>query len=399
MADRSLRVLVAPDSFGGALDSVGVAAAIAARLVATSAATTRSSRRPMADGGEGTLAALADALGDAAERRTLATTDALGRADRRRLAAPRRRPRRVRRDGRRLRPGAARARRAHAGQRPPRLDPRHRRPGPRRARRRRRADHDRARRLGHHRRRQRPAARARRALPRRRTAHELPEGGAALAGLERDRCRRPRPAAGAMRARRRLRRDEPAVSARAARPRPTGRRRAPTRPRSQELDAALATCGRAIEARDRPPRGRPARRRSRRRHDGRAARLHRRAIVRPGVEVVAELVGLAEALEAADLVITGEGRADEQTLQGKTAMGVATLARRARARRSCCCAARSVPAPRRSTARRPSAVVQPIVDRPTDLAERDGRHRAPARRPRPGGWRAPSASALELARP
>ena len=29
MADRTLRVLVAPDSFGGALDSVGVAAAIA----------------------------------------------------------------------------------------------------------------------------------------------------------------------------------------------------------------------------------------------------------------------------------------------------------------------------------------------------------------------------------
>ena len=36
--------------------------------------------RPMADGGEGTLAAVADALGEAAERRSLATTDALGRA-------------------------------------------------------------------------------------------------------------------------------------------------------------------------------------------------------------------------------------------------------------------------------------------------------------------------------
>ena len=51
------------------------------------------------------------------------------------------------------------------------------------------------------------------------------------------------------------------------------------------------------------------------------------ATIRPGVEIVAELVGLATALEDADLVITGEGRADEQTLQGKTAMGVATLAR------------------------------------------------------------------------
>jgi glycerate kinase len=51
------------------------------------------------------------------------------------------------------------------------------------------------------------------------------------------------------------------------------------------------------------------------------------ATIRPGIEIVAELVGLATALEDADLVITGEGRADEQTLQGKTAMGVATLAR------------------------------------------------------------------------
>ena len=54
------------------------------------------------------------------------------------------------------------------------------------------------------------------------------------------------------------------------------------------------------------------------------------ATLRPGVEVVAEMVGLADALEKADLVITGEGRADEQTLAGKAAMGVAVLAREAR---------------------------------------------------------------------
>ena len=78
MADRSLRVLVAPDSFGGALDSVAVAAAIA-RGWSSIRRDDEVVRRPMADGGEGTLAALRDALGYGAERRTLATTDPLGR--------------------------------------------------------------------------------------------------------------------------------------------------------------------------------------------------------------------------------------------------------------------------------------------------------------------------------
>ena len=48
---------------------------------------------------------------------------------------------------------------------------------------------------------------------------------------------------------------------------------------------------------------------------------------RAGVEVVAELVGLAEAVKGADLVITGEGRFDAQTLRGKTPFGVASIAR------------------------------------------------------------------------
>ena len=46
-----------------------------------------------------------------------------------------------------------------------------------------------------------------------------------------------------------------------------------------------------------------------------------------GVEVVAELVGLAEAVKDAELVITGEGRFDAQTLRGKTPFGVARIAR------------------------------------------------------------------------
>jgi glycerate kinase len=52
------------------------------------------------------------------------------------------------------------------------------------------------------------------------------------------------------------------------------------------------------------------------------------AELRPGVEIVIEAIGLAEALEGADLVITGEGRIDGQTIYGKAPAGVARLAKR-----------------------------------------------------------------------
>lgn len=44
--------------------------------------------------------------------------------------------------------------------------------------------------------------------------------------------------------------------------------------------------------------------------------------------MVAELAGLEAAVRGADLVITGEGRFDAQTLRGKTPFGVARIARR-----------------------------------------------------------------------
>lgn len=50
------------------------------------------------------------------------------------------------------------------------------------------------------------------------------------------------------------------------------------------------------------------------------------ARLRPGVELVIEATGLARRLEGADLVITGEGRIDGQTVHGKAPMGVARLA-------------------------------------------------------------------------
>jgi glycerate kinase len=59
---------------------------------------------------------------------------------------------------------------------------------------------------------------------------------------------------------------------------------------------------------------------------GFAAKAFLGAQFRAGVEVVAELVGLDEAVRGADLVITGEGRFDAQTLRGKTPFGVARIA-------------------------------------------------------------------------
>lgn len=46
-----------------------------------------------------------------------------------------------------------------------------------------------------------------------------------------------------------------------------------------------------------------------------------------GVEIIAGLTGLEEKLNGADLVITGEGRIDSQTIHGKTPIGVAKLAK------------------------------------------------------------------------
>lgn len=52
-----------------------------------------------------------------------------------------------------------------------------------------------------------------------------------------------------------------------------------------------------------------------------------RARVRPGVEVVADALHLRDRIIGADLVLTGEGSVDAQTLGGKTPMGVARIAR------------------------------------------------------------------------
>lgn len=94
-----------------------------------------------------------------------------------------------------------------------------------------------------------------------------------------------------------------------------------------QLEAALAhyaeRCAQALgrDVRDEPGSGAAG-------GLGFAAKAFLRARFRPGVEVVAELAGLEQAMAGAALVITGEGRFDTQTLRGKTVFGVAQLAQR-----------------------------------------------------------------------
>jgi glycerate kinase len=61
---------------------------------------------------------------------------------------------------------------------------------------------------------------------------------------------------------------------------------------------------------------------------GAAMHAFLRADLRPGVEIVMNAVGLDGAVADADLVITGEGRIDSQTVHGKTPIGVARIAKR-----------------------------------------------------------------------
>ena len=53
------------------------------------------------------------------------------------------------------------------------------------------------------------------------------------------------------------------------------------------------------------------------------------ARLEPGIEIVMDAVDLAEKVKGANLVITGEGRIDGQTAQGKTPVGVARIAKSA----------------------------------------------------------------------
>ena len=88
--------------------------------------------------------------------------------------------------------------------------------------------------------------------------------------------------------------------------------------------------------------------------------------VRPGVEVVMELTRFDEALAECRLVLSGEGRIDRQTAFGKTCLGVARSA--AAAGRPCICFGGSVEEAG-ILALAGLAVVVPVVERTIDLDE------------------------------
>ena len=87
----------------------------------------------------------------------------------------------------------------------------------------------------------------------------------------------------------------------------------------------------------------------------------------PGVAVVIEETGLREKLAAADLVITGEGRIDAQTAFGKTALGVAELAHAAGV--ACIAVGGGVEVWGIEALRPLGAVVVPVVERPQSVEE------------------------------
>jgi len=361
---RSLRVVVAPDSFGGALDSVGVAAAIAAGWTRVRP-DDEILRRPMADGGEGTLAAVADALGDAAERRSVETTDALGRP--------------ISADWLLMDEGRGAFVEVAAASGLARLAPAERTPANALVA----STHG----TGDVLRAALDAGVERitlglggsattdggsgllRALGIRlldRDGADLPDGGGALARLERVDAigLDPRISNVALTVASDV--TNPLCGPRGAAA-TYGPQKGADHATVEELDATLVRWGRAIESAtgrlvaDIPGAGAAG---------GTTAGLlgFLSPTVRPGVEVVAELVGLAEALESADLVITGEGQADEQTLQGKVAMGVATLARPRRTPVILLCGGLG-PGAEALDAVMALTVVQPIVDGPMALAD------------------------------
>jgi glycerate 2-kinase len=88
--------------------------------------------------------------------------------------------------------------------------------------------------------------------------------------------------------------------------------------------------------------------------------------LRPGVDLVMEATGFGDKLARADLVITGEGRIDAQTAFGKTALGVA---RRAHARGVPCIAVGGGVTPEGIEALRGVAVAVPVAERAEPIEE------------------------------
>jgi len=89
--------------------------------------------------------------------------------------------------------------------------------------------------------------------------------------------------------------------------------------------------------------------------------------LRPGIDLVMESLGFAKRLESADLVITGEGRIDAQTAFGKTALGVARQAQGAGVR--CIAVGGGVEEAGIAALAAVGAAVVPVWERPVPVAE------------------------------
>jgi glycerate kinase len=89
--------------------------------------------------------------------------------------------------------------------------------------------------------------------------------------------------------------------------------------------------------------------------------------IRPGVDVVMELTDFDTRLAGVDLVITGEGRIDEQTAFGKTALGVARRA--SAAAKSCICFGGGVSVIGADALAALGAVAFPVIEEPMTVAE------------------------------
>jgi glycerate kinase len=363
MAD-ALRVVVAPDSFGGALDSVGVAEAIATGW--------RRARPddvviavPMADGGEGTLAAVAAALENRAVRRSAAVHDPLGRA--------------VQADWLLFDDGRAAFIEMAAASGLARLTSGERTPASACAASTRgtgelllaaldggvtslflglggSATTD-------------GGAGMLSALGVHFTdggGRELAPGGTALAGLSRIDASGLDPRLAAIQLVVASDVTNPLAGAAGAAA-TYGPQKGADAEAVAELDAALAVYGAAIETAtgravaELPGAGAAG-------GTGAALLGFTGATMKPGFAVVAQMVGLPAELGEADLAITGEGRADEQTLAGKTAMGVAQLAGEAGVPVVLLCGALGSGAELLDSSGL-FALVQPVPDRPMPLAD------------------------------
>ena len=91
------------------------------------------------------------------------------------------------------------------------------------------------------------------------------------------------------------------------------------------------------------------------------------AALRPGIEIVIDALALEEHMKGADLVVTGEGRLDQQTLGGKAPFGITRLA--AKYRVPVIIVAGSLGADARLFYPQGMGAVFSVIDRPCSLEE------------------------------